>query len=106
MGVRMACLPIVRARRVALLTTLVLPLVPAAANSQEATMLDRLVVEAESDVILVEAGFVAHRDRTGTKVDTPIAEIPQAISVITRDQIEDQRPRTLNEALTYTASAN
>ncbi len=102
----MACLPTVRARRVALLTTLVLPLVPAAANSQEATMLDRLVVEAESDDILVQDGYVAHQDRIGTKVDTPIAEIPQAISVITQDQIEDQRPRTLNEALTYTASAN
>ncbi|TIV07708.1 MAG: TonB-dependent siderophore receptor, partial [Mesorhizobium sp.] len=41
-----------------------------------------------------------------TKTDTPIAKIPQAISVVTQKQIEDQKPRTLNDALGYTASAN
>lgn len=76
------------------------------AAAQEATLLDRLVVEAESDHILVQDGYVARQDRIGTKVDTPIAEIPQAISVVTQDQIEDQKPRTLNETLGYTASAN
>ena len=76
------------------------------ANAQEATVLERLEVEAESDDILVQDGYVAKQDRIGTKVDTPIAEIPQAISVVTQDQIEDQKPRTLNETLGYTASAN
>lgn len=98
--------PIARARHAALLTTAILPLASATALAQEATMLDRLVVEAESDDILVQDGYVARQDRIGTKVDTPIAEIPQAISVVTQDQIEDQKPRTLNEALSYTASAN
>ena len=32
--------------------------------------------------------------------------LAQAISVVTQDQIEDQKPRTLNETLSYTASAN
>ncbi|WP_157018617.1 TonB-dependent siderophore receptor [Mesorhizobium xinjiangense] len=77
-----------------------------AAYAQDTTVLERLTVEAESDDILVQDGYVAMEDRIGTKVDTPIVEIPQAISVITQDQIEDQKPRTLNEALTYTASAN
>ena len=77
------------------------------AAAQEApTQLQRLEVEAESDDILVQDGYVAKQDRIGTKVDTPIAEIPQAISVVTQDQIEDQKPRTLNETLGYTASAN
>ncbi|MCT7374685.1 TonB-dependent siderophore receptor [Chelativorans salis] len=77
------------------------------AVAQEApTQLERLEVEAESDDILVQDGYVAKQDRIGTKVDTPIAEIPQAISVVTQDQIEDQKPRTLNETLGYTASAN
>ncbi|WP_309085712.1 TonB-dependent siderophore receptor [Chelativorans sp.] len=75
--------------------------------AQEApTRLERLEVEAESDDILVQDGYVARQDRVGTKVDTPIADIPQAISVVTQDQIEDQKPRTLNETLGYTASAN
>ncbi len=70
------------------------------------TELETLTVEAESDDTLVQDGYVAKQDRLGTKVDTPIAKIPQAISVVTQDQIEDQKPRTLNEALGYTASAN
>lgn len=77
------------------------------ALAQEApTLLERLEIEAESDDILIQDGYVAKQDRIGTKVDTPIAEIPQAISVVTQDQIEDQKPRTLNETLAYTASAN
>lgn len=76
------------------------------AFSQEAIQLDQIRVEAESDDVLVQDGYVAQRDTIGTKVSTPIVQIPQAISVVTQDQIEDQRPRTLNESLGYTASAN
>ncbi|MCQ0988935.1 TonB-dependent siderophore receptor [Jiella marina] len=68
--------------------------------------LDTVEIESESNEILKQDGYVAVQDRIGTKVDTPIVEIPQAITVITQDQIEDQEPRNLNEALTYTASAN
>ena len=72
----------------------------------DAVVLEAVKVEAESDDTLVQDGYVAKQDRLGTKIDTPIAQIPQAISVVTQDQIEDQKPRTLNEALSYTASAN
>lgn len=47
-------------------------------------------------------GFVASRSATGTKTDTPIIEVPQSISVITRDQIEARKPSVLVDALTYT----
>ncbi|WP_353644969.1 TonB-dependent siderophore receptor [Mesorhizobium sp. WSM2239] len=77
-----------------------------AQDERGVTVLEQITVEAESDDILVQDGYVAKQDRIGTKVDTPIVQIPQAISVVTQDQIEDQKPRTLNEALTYTASAN
>lgn len=70
------------------------------------TLLDAVVVEAESDDILVQDGYVAKADRIGTKVNTAITKIPQAVSVVTQDQIEDQKPRTLNESLGYTAGAN
>ncbi len=81
----------------------ILQLQPAAAQE---TVLQTITIEAESDDILVQDGYVAKSDRIGTKTDTPLARIPQAISVVTQDQIEDQRPRTLNEALSYTAGAN
>jgi iron complex outermembrane receptor protein len=77
-----------------------------AQDERGVTVLEQISVEAESDDILVQDGYVAKKDRIGTKVDTPLVQIPQAISVVTQDQIEDQKPRTLNEALTYTASAN
>ncbi|MCV0386455.1 MAG: TonB-dependent siderophore receptor [Nitrobacter sp.] len=47
-------------------------------------------------------GFVASRSATATKTDTPIVEVPQSISVVTRDQIETRRNLTLNETLQYT----
>ena len=76
------------------------------AQQSGVTTLEQITVEAESDDVLVQDGYVAMQDRIGTKVDMPIVQIPQAISVVTQDQIEDQKPRTLNEALSYTASAN
>jgi iron complex outermembrane receptor protein len=95
-----------KVNRAAMLATAVLSFETSIAVAQEPVMLEQITIEAESDDILVQDGYVAQRDRIGTKVDTPIVEIPQAISVVTQDQIEDQKPRTLNEALGYTASAN
>ncbi len=77
-----------------------------AQEDQNAIVLEAVTVEAQSNEILKQDGYVAKQDRIGTKVDTPIAKIPQAISVVTQKQIEDQEPRTLNESLSYTASAN
>ncbi|WP_414832423.1 TonB-dependent siderophore receptor [Afifella sp. YEN Y35] len=94
---------------VAALGSFVLIGVPGNVHAQdldEPIALQPIVVEAESDQILKQDGYVAKQDRAGTKVDTPIADIPQAITVVTQDQIEDQEPRTLNETLGYTASAN
>ncbi|PSJ62652.1 TonB-dependent siderophore receptor [Mesorhizobium ephedrae] len=96
-----------RTGRAGLFAALSLPLTTAAVIAQEApTVLQQITVESESDDTLVQDGYVAKQDRLGTKVDTPIVEIPQAISTVTQDQMEDQKPRTLNESLSYTASAN
>ncbi|PLP59930.1 TonB-dependent siderophore receptor [Mesorhizobium loti] len=78
----------------------------AKAQDGNATLLEKITLESESGDTLKQNGYVAKQDRDGTKVDTPIVLIPQAIAVITQDQIEDQKPRSLNEALNYTASAN
>ena len=48
------------------------------------------------------AGFVARRATGGTKTDTPLLETPQAISVVTRDQMDAQGATTLVESLRYT----
>jgi iron complex outermembrane recepter protein len=56
----------------------------------------------EKDSILV----TGTRAVTATKTDTPITEIPQAITVVTTEQIKDQGGLTIREALTYTAGVS
>ncbi|WP_230531517.1 TonB-dependent siderophore receptor [Microvirga roseola] len=48
-------------------------------------------------------GYVPSRTTTGAKTGTPIEEIPQSISVIGREQIEDRQAQKVDEALRYTA---
>jgi len=47
-------------------------------------------------------GYVADRSMTGTKTNTPLMETPQSISVVGADQIRDQKPASVAEALRYT----
>ena len=48
-------------------------------------------------------GYVAKRSATGSKTDTPINEVPQSISVVSRARMDDMGARTVGEALTYQA---
>ncbi|SNB64314.1 iron complex outermembrane recepter protein [Arboricoccus pini] len=48
-------------------------------------------------------GYVARRSAVGTKTDTPIAEVPQAISVVGREQMTAQAAQTVDEAVRYSA---
>jgi iron complex outermembrane receptor protein len=48
-------------------------------------------------------GYVANRSMAGTKTNTPINETPQAISVISAEQIRDQKPSKFDQILNYTA---
>ena len=48
-------------------------------------------------------GYVAHRSLVGTKTTTPLLEVPQSISVVGRDQINDQNAHSVAQALAYTA---
>lgn len=47
-------------------------------------------------------GFVATATTAGTKTDTPLIEIPQSISVVTRDELTSRNVQTLTEAVNYT----
>jgi len=48
-------------------------------------------------------GIVAKRSTAGTKTDTPIIRTPQAISVVTADQISLQGAQSVAQALRYTS---
>jgi iron complex outermembrane receptor protein len=50
-----------------------------------------------------DEGYKAERSTAGTKTDTPIHETPQAISIVTRERIEDQGAQSLQDALNYSA---
>ncbi|MDR3005631.1 MAG: TonB-dependent siderophore receptor [Acidovorax sp.] len=50
-------------------------------------------------------GYVAEQATAGSKTDTPILEIPQSISVVTREQMEVLQPLSSSEALRYTGGA-
>lgn len=52
------------------------------------------------------AGYVANQSTAGTKTDTPIIKTPQAISVVTRDQMDIQDAQSVAQALRYTSGIN
>ena len=47
-------------------------------------------------------GIAARITSTGTKTDTPLVEVPQAISVIPRRQLDQQGVKTVGDSLRYT----
>ena len=51
-------------------------------------------------------GYVAKRGSVGSKTDTPLVETPYSVSVVTREQIEAQQPKTVAQALRYTPGVN
>jgi catecholate siderophore receptor len=46
-------------------------------------------------------GYLATRSSSGTKTDTPIINIPQSVSVLTREFIRDQGFQSLGDSLRY-----
>ncbi len=57
-----------------------------------------------SDIVVTadrQEGYGSDDGSTGTKTPTPLIDVPQAVSFITEDQLEDQSIRQLNEALRY-----
>lgn len=78
---------------------------PAAEAADGSVVLDPVLVEAETAGETARGpveGYVAHRSASGTKTDTPLIETPQAVNVVTRDQMEDQGVQSITEGLRYT----
>lgn len=64
-----------------------------------------LTVNADSreSVTAPLQGIVAKESAAGTKIATPLRKTPQAISVITRDQMDDQAAASVSDALSYSS---
>ena len=64
---------------------------------------------AELDVIevvgKVDYGYVQKRSSSATKTDTDLNDVPQAITVITRDLIQDQAMQNLADVIRYVPGA-
>lgn len=73
----------------------------AAASASSDTALPLVTVTARMDAS-ASMGYLATRSSSATKTDTPLIEAPQSISVVTRDQLEDQAAGSVREALRYT----
>lgn len=77
-----------------------------AARAQEAAeseVLDTVQVQAQNERGDGPVdGYVAQQSTAGTKTDMAIARTPQSVSVVTRQQMDDQQVESVAEALRYT----
>jgi len=91
------------AARVLVASTLfILPAAHAAGVSEAENTLT-VTAEARESVIAPLKGVVAKESASGTKTETPLLRTPQSISVVTRDQMDQQDPATVADALNYTS---
>ncbi|HET8690604.1 MAG TPA: TonB-dependent receptor plug domain-containing protein, partial [Steroidobacteraceae bacterium] len=70
-------------------------------ESGEPTPLPKVTVSAEHD----SDGYLAERSRTATKTLTPLLDVPQSVSVVTRDLIADQSMQGLADLVRYVPGA-
>lgn len=51
-------------------------------------------------------GYIALESLTGTKTNTPLLDVPQTVSVMTREEIDDQAFQDIGDILRYTPGAS
>jgi catecholate siderophore receptor len=95
-----------RARTLSIAVTLTLAASGTAASAYEATgiaptPLPRVTVTAEHE----SDGYLVDHSRTATKTDTPLLDVPQSVSVVTRDLIRDQSMQSLADVARYVPGA-
>ena len=82
--------------RTRLLSSALILAMPGVAVAQEAhTTLSEILVTGAS------RGYVAVNSVTATKTDTPLLDVPQSVTVVTRQQLDDQAVHSLGEVLRY-----
>jgi iron complex outermembrane recepter protein len=70
-------------------------------DGDNSSALAPVVVTATRDDSAGTQGYVAKRSKAGAKTDTPVTEIPQSVSTVTRDQMDAQAAQTIDNALRY-----
>lgn len=78
-----------------------LVLMPAAAVAQAPLALPTVAVSTTIAAGGDEDGLVPLTSSAATKTDTPIERIPQSISVVTQESLQQRRPQTLEQAISY-----
>lgn len=87
--------------RFALLLSSALLLAPlAATQAEELDDQSTIVVTAQRD-----AGYRAASIGSATRTETPLLDVPQAVTVLTRDRLDDQAILSVQEALRYVPGA-
>ncbi|MGZ9098869.1 MAG: TonB-dependent receptor [Brevundimonas sp.] len=82
--------------RMLLTSTAILVALPTLADAQEpAAELAPILVTGES------RGYVAINTVTATRTDTPLLDVPQSVTVVTREQLDDQALHSLGDVLRY-----
>ncbi|WOB50410.1 ferric-rhodotorulic acid/ferric-coprogen receptor FhuE [Xanthomonas hydrangeae] len=67
---------------------------PVAAADAEVTTLDRLIVQGEQ-----AKGYTVEKTTAGTRMNLSLREIPQSVTVITRDRMDDQNLQSITDVL-------
>ncbi|WP_244488007.1 TonB-dependent siderophore receptor [Aureimonas sp. Leaf454] len=92
-----------------------LSLLSASAGAQEPIVLDTVTLEGGGGAAAARdpgtgigggvrtEGYVAKGARIGTKTDTDLRKVPQAVAVVSREELEDRKVQSLVEAARYTA---
>lgn len=72
-----------------------------------ALVLDTIDVEGSAETAWGPVGgLVAERSATGTKTDTPLLDVPAAVSVVGEAEVERRGVKNLDQALNYTSGVN
>ncbi len=81
----------------ALAAVLAAPALPQPYSQTSATVSQVVVTAGKTPDI----GYFAPNSRAGSKTDTPVLEVPQSISTLTRTQLDDRDAQTLIQAVGY-----
>ena len=87
---------------IAALATTLMPSDARSATSGETEVEDTAPIIVEGQ----RSSYGAKSTATATKTDTPIRDIPQAMTVISKAQIDDQQLRSIGDLLTFVPGAS
>ena len=73
------------------------------ANTLEAVEVSAQTTVEESAWGAASNGYMATHSASGTKTDARIVEIPQSVSVVTRQEMDDRGSETVMDAVRYTS---